>query len=490
MAAALANAAPTNEPGHFMNALLGIGMTPPSVDKFVEEGITNCHDLSRLTEKDVENTLLGIIKDNRAAANPVANVKYPLKVKKGLEGFRYWSIQRSRTNQNMDSSDFGTPDDDCEPELSDTLDLKEQRKQMKDAADSLTPERPKPFRDFTKWASASTTFKQYLNNLRGAAEVPILYCIRDEVEVDDDALEDIYEDIDQQYIRITTHEGAWYKTDNRTLFQEIESWIGDGPGKEYIQPARRGQNGRKAWLALIKQAEGPAAKTSRRHKAYKIMQDTTFSGARRNWTFQQYIERHTYAHNELADEGEVVDEPRKVSHFLNGIRDSMLRTQIRTGVIGTKRLNDFNKCQQYLAAVEADGRHFSSSSDDKRNVSEVNRGSRGPVGKNGQPVVIKGATYPRSEWFNLTEDQQEQVRALRNKKPNNPPKKSYARKVAELKRQVKELKAAAADEDSSSDEEVAMAPPANDAGNEFGKSGHKRDKKKRKNQGGGGGGKR
>ncbi|MBV5346056.1 MAG: hypothetical protein JZU63_11395, partial [Rhodoferax sp.] len=72
------------------------------------------------------------------------------------------------------------------------------------------------------------------------------------------------------------------------------------------------KDGRGAVLALKRQCEGESANMTIKAKAYAKLGASQFTGHRRNWTFQHYVQAHQEAHAELELVGEAVPETKKV----------------------------------------------------------------------------------------------------------------------------------------------------------------------------------
>lgn len=160
-----------------------------------------------------------------------------------------------------------------------------------------------------------------------------------------------YSDNDSRYYAITVLTGSHYREDNKRVYEELKLTMINGPGWAFIKRFERTQDGRSAVLAIKQQAEGRSATDSRKQQAYSQIATARYSGPRRNWNFQNYVERHQGGHNELADLNEPVPETKKVTDFLSGITDSRL-TNAKDIVLGNPQyLSNFEACQQYLATL-------------------------------------------------------------------------------------------------------------------------------------------
>jgi hypothetical protein len=94
----------------------------------------------------------------------------------------------------------------------------------------------------------------------------------------------------------------------------VKGWL-------YIKRFERPQDGRAAYLAIKSQCKGTASKITRKNRAYASIANATYNGQRRQYKFQDYINVHQAAHNEIMDcaPTEAVADSKKVADFLKGI---------------------------------------------------------------------------------------------------------------------------------------------------------------------------
>ena len=161
-----------------------------------------------------------------------------------------------------------------------------------------------------------------------------------------------YGSIQEWLIAMMALSGPHFELDNRTLYDELKPLVVDGPGWSFIKKFDKKKQGRKAVLALRMQAEGTSAKISCKAAAYASIASSSYNGLRKGFTFSSYVTLHQAAHNKLLDLDEPVSETKKVTDFLKGIRDPNLNTGKSILVLGDpSKLNDFEKCQQYLSMI-------------------------------------------------------------------------------------------------------------------------------------------
>ncbi|KAI2509673.1 hypothetical protein MHU86_4793 [Fragilaria crotonensis] len=113
--------------------------------------------------------------------------------------------------------------------------------------------------------------------------------------------------------------------DNPRFYRELKTFVVNGEGWSYIKKFERSQDGRKAYLALKTQCEGTASKITRKNKAYASIANASYSGSRRQYKFQDFINVHQTAHNEIldCDPTEAVPNPRKLLIFSRNYRSEI-----------------------------------------------------------------------------------------------------------------------------------------------------------------------
>jgi hypothetical protein len=210
-------------------------------------------------------------------------------------------------------------------------------------------QKPDKLADLGKWTRFWELLSTYLGRVKGAALIPLTYLVREHEEVMLVEIQNAdYGSIQEQLIATTALSGPHFELDNQMLYNELKPLVIDGPGWSFIKKYDKKKQGRNAVLALLKmQAEGTLAKISHKVAAYaSIMSSSPCKG----FTFSSYVTLHQVAHNELLD----LDEPaetKKVTNFLKGIRDPNLNMGKLIVLGDPAKLEDFEKCQQYLSTI-------------------------------------------------------------------------------------------------------------------------------------------
>ncbi|KAI2496607.1 hypothetical protein MHU86_17935 [Fragilaria crotonensis] len=232
---------------------------------------------------------------------------------------------------------------------------------------------------------------------------------------------------------------------NRSRTTSVRSWsfTVNGEGWSYIKKFERSQDGRRAYLALKTQCEGTASKITRKNKAYASISNAVYSGSRRQYKFQDFINTHQTAHNEIldCDPSEAVPESKKVADFLKGITDPKLESAVSVVLGDVKLLNDFQLCQQYLSTTVENRATLEKSKE--RNISGLKSGGeksdqKGKGGKLPKNFKLENKWYPPKIYRLLTQEQQDQLRTW-NKDKDGKKSKGKKRSVAALKKQIKDV---------------------------------------------------
>jgi hypothetical protein len=158
--------------------------------------------------------------------------------------------------------------------------------------------------------------------------------------------------------------------------------------------------------------------------AYAKIASARFSGQKRQFTFDQYVEMHQDAHNTLEDLNEPIPETKKVTDFLSGVTNPRLMNAKDLILGDPAKLQDFEACQQYLKTLI-----YKKAIQDKheRNMSGIATNPKGGKqnkergkqdldqgDKSNKDVLVWN--YTKEEWFKLSKEQCERIKDARNAK--------------------------------------------------------------------------
>ena len=454
-------------------ALQLCGFNAATVQYLVAQGFATPDDLLLASESDLDTIARTVA---RTPPRGGAMVTMPFIALKNMKGLRFWADERKRTGFDADPASFTA--NDVATFTAKCLEYHEQKEAAKDEDAS----KPDSLKKLTNWALWNESFQNYLRQILSAAKIPLVYLTRDEREDAPGAALDPtdFATPTEYLIEATILRGRHYELDNPRFYRELKSFVVNGEGWSYIKKFERSQDGRKAYLALRTQCEGTASKITRKNKAYASISNATYIGQRRQYKFQDYINTHQAAHNEIldCDATEAVPESKKVADFLKGITDPKLESAVSVVLGDPKLLNNFQACQQYLSTTVENRATLERSKE--RNISGVKSSDKSNKTRKGGGKLPKGFKlenkwYPPKIFRLLSQEQKDQLKEWGEKKGK--------RSVAALKKQIKdELKNEMKSGGGNDKEEEGDDSSANEAaGKEFGRGAHKKKQKKDKN---------
>ena len=206
-------------------------------------------------------------------------------------------------------------------------------------------------------------------------------------------------------------------------------------------------------------------------KAYAKLGSSQFTGHRRNWTFQHYVQAHQEAHAELDLVGEAVPETKKVQDFLANIKDPTLQMGVTHCFGEPEKLKSFESCQQYLSTLATTTRAYKEAGSAARSVSSASTGA-GSKSSGGKGTKRKGGKrqtntkgYSNEEWWAMSETERAAVVKARKEAGGKGKKKVKKDRQANV--------SGVDSGDNSGDSNVPAPGPATaNAGDQFGRRAH------------------
>ena len=221
-------------------------------------------------------------------------------------------------------------------------------KKTADKYDDTTSKTPDP-KDFpANWPKAFESIQNWLGTKLGdETQVPLTYITRDNADpppsVDDPSSN--YKGNPEEFTarmphNVTTAQGRiikapWYDEDNAKVWQLLTSVFQPTTHWVYMQPYLKALDGRGAYLRLYQQYLGPNNAENMASKADADIEKIRYTGEKRRFTFNDYVDQHTRYHNILNDlkayGHEGINEGTKVRKFLRGIHSppmAHLKSQI------------------------------------------------------------------------------------------------------------------------------------------------------------------
>ena len=250
----------------FRSSLQRLGLNHVLAQAIMDQGIVDADSLISLDETAIDALIKHTSKANQNAPQPNVQIRFPFTSLLNLKLYRYWCLTRHCIGLNTELNTF-TP-----AELDFIRALYRERKTLKEATEDVEPTKPEPLKDIKKgWVAFWEHWINYISQLRGAADISLLYVFRPEAEVADADYDAEYADNEACYQRLTMLSGDHYAVDNKVVYNEIKSLVIEGPGWAFIKQYDTSENGREAVLALKAQAEGQSAVLMRKQHAYVII---------------------------------------------------------------------------------------------------------------------------------------------------------------------------------------------------------------------------
>jgi len=327
----------------FNAALLRCGFNANTADTITGEGFDTLEVLTVVKTEDIDSMIKNI-RETRPVlgAQAQGNVLFPFLVIRCFKAMQGWASELRRTGRALNAGLFAGA-------MITTAILRHllENMQATTTADEDI-DKPKGIVDLTKWEKFWEQWKSYMRQLQGAAKCPLTYVFRDHQLVYNAMHLVNYNDHDERLINTTELVGPWFELDNQRVYEEFKALVLKGPGWSFIKAYDRAKNGRGAVLALHYQCKGTSAVQTCKAAAYAKIASARYSGQKRPFSFDTYVEMHQEAHNTLADLEEPVPETKKVTDFLAGITDTHL-SNAKDLILGDpQKLQNFELCQQYL----------------------------------------------------------------------------------------------------------------------------------------------
>jgi hypothetical protein len=242
-------------------------------------------------------------------------------------------------------------------------------------------------------AKTMDSIDSLLRSYLGEKKVPLAYVIRDnedpEPSADDPPAN--YATIEDEMISRSPHRDGngviepTFAADNRKVWEILESICRETNAWTWIKSFNRTKNGRAAYLALYQHYLGASNADNVQSRAENKLQNTFYTGERRRFTFEKYVQVHKDQHTSLQALEEFgyprLDDRTKVRHLINGIRTKELDAAKGQVWASATLRSDFDGCVDLFKTFLE---QQSASTATNLNVSSTNtRGGRGRGGRGG-----------------------------------------------------------------------------------------------------------
>jgi hypothetical protein len=405
-------------------------------DAIVASGCADIIAMAKMTEEEVTEMVKYIVKNKKFSTGHSANrheenVKIPYMAIKNLKALRDWAVWRIRQGYEPGELIFD------ESELNWTLErrtFEATRKAVLAENKDKSAKKPTLLKSFvfTKWRKWSLDLKAYLNQVYGAMNLPFTYLLREHDEPTETMKTELttWSDEDLMATVMFNDDNGDYKRDNKELWTILKDHVGEEI-YPHIKRLEAKQDGRAAYVALAKQAEGTAGKTARMNTAYNSLKTIKYTGQSKNFTYDDYITKFMEVFTELELLGEKQSEAHKVHLLLQGFQHPDHGALISGATANSDLMNSFENMQQHLKSSLITLGTLDSKSD-SRQIAASKKGQRRGGGHRGNPNQKNrknGAYIPPGEWKKMSKKQRQKVFEARGEKGRkNEDKKSVRMK--------------------------------------------------------------
>jgi hypothetical protein len=418
---------------NYLTNTIGINL-PGATAALNAQGLTSFDDFTTLTEDDIGDVCTNVRKPGGTIPNPNFNPNQPLPgvpatianpgtqlghvFEKRLKMLRYYCHHMARIQRPIVANQATIA------RLSACYRLKEHEDESEDI------DLPGKLMKIEKVRDVLEDIDNYLIRKLGSSGLPLSYIVRETVALDpnDDPGYGLPTPQEEMIAR-GPHNGVYYQQDNNEVWQMIRHVTHGGPGWSWVQSFQRTCDGRQAYLVIKTHYLGESYSARIRAQADNIIETAFYDGKSRTFTFERYCEVLKSAFTDIEATGELVSETRKVRVLLHGIQDNRL-SHAKSQVLATPMLKEtFESALYFIAQFQEEKRSYDANkSTNNRNVSAANRNSsykqnKSPA-KPKRNMQVTDRYYTYSEWINLTEDQQRQVRELKAKNKNKDKRKA------------------------------------------------------------------
>ena len=238
------------------------------------------------------------------------------------------------------------------------------------------------------WDAWQIAFVNKLSATLGAAKVPIVYVVRQDIDEDY-----IFDDEEEERMYQMPLEGENFKRDNKLVYNMLKAACIKSDAWTWIQDYDRTANGRKAWLALVAHYDGTGELNKRIERAKEEISRLHYKDEK-VYPFERYVTKLKENFFILAkDKDEALTSKQQVEVLMRGIKSSDASiVAAKTNVYKDYR-SDFSAATSFLSGLisnvhsAAQLDYANRNSGKRRYVSAINsndgRGGRGRARRGG-----------------------------------------------------------------------------------------------------------
>ena len=369
----------------FMNFLQRIGFPPLLRTALVAQGVNTIASLYGMTDDDVDDLCSNIRKPGGDMFNPahLDDPDLPVMIpdlgtavgrihQERLKQLAYYCSYLTRVNRNFVAQNATIE------ELVRLWKYKKNLESIKESKKDGEDKYPEKFSGSKSSREFIESIENWIDDHYGVDDIPLGYVIRDDEDVPpvrDDPLPLGQETYDAELIRRASHGGDVWAANNSKVWQMIRHVTHGTDAWAFVKSFSRPQDGRGAYFALKSHYMGTDFVNKVKLQADAQLESLNWNGKARHFTWDKFISRLTSAFADLAENGEPKSESEKVRKLLRAITDPTLNVAKAVVQGDARYAEDYQAACAYLAGQLSSAESIGSSN--RRNVSEMTRGSRG-----------------------------------------------------------------------------------------------------------------
>jgi len=289
------------------------------------------------------------------------------------------------------------------------------------------------------WESWFDKTTNYLSIMTGTLDIPLIYVIRDYVDIggpQDDEDEEI-DDFTKTCIRQAPHEGAYFEEDARRVHELIWGFCIGEESESFLKPLRKYENGKRDMGALIAHYKGPGNLTRRLTEAAR-MSTTLHYKTEGAMPFDTFISKCKKMFNMYEEAGEPFHESAKLRFLLEKCEDAThfhsMISAIRSSMTLDENSYDFDKAASALTA------QIKPRETRARGVGATGTEDRGSD-KASASIMKDGKIFTGryNNWKKLSKADKDRVTAERKRLGIKSPLAGKGKKFANQRKQISEL---------------------------------------------------
>ena len=179
------------------------------------------------------------------------------------------------------------------------------------------------------------------------------------------------------------HTGENYNTDKESVYSLLVEYAKDSEIKSIVEQFKDTRNGRAAWNAILRHMQSTSYLDTLKTDALASIKSAHYIGEKKDFGMTKHYAIHSTAHNNLDTAGEPMSDGMKITHFCNGLKDSIAIHY----AITTKSDPNVNTFEEFYNSFSAKlTSHITltkatATNNSNRSISAVGHGGRGRGGR-------------------------------------------------------------------------------------------------------------